>query len=252
MGKNPWDDDPDLQAFAGRRSSSTRWGRVFVGLIVVGGLTFVGAYYLPLFRAHDTLAADYQREIQKARTLEQSLGDTKSELQKALSRKDELEAEKRKRESGAEGASSSLEALKSELSAKLDKAEKKGLAELHVEAGALVVSLADAVVFAPKKLDVSASGKQLLCDVAKAAATQELRVSAFDDGQPDPTFSAKYPTSWQLRSARAASAVDVLEAKCAAKPERLQSLASGRASKAGSKLPAVHLEIEIRPAPTAP
>ncbi|MGC4092225.1 MAG: hypothetical protein QM756_30960 [Polyangiaceae bacterium] len=176
MARNPWENDPDLQAFAGRRSGGMPWGRVLVGLVVVGGLTFVGAYYLPLFRAHDTLSAEHQRSVDQSHTLERSLADAKADLQKAAARRDELEAEKQKRESGSVSAASELEGLRSELSSKLDKAEKKSLAAVALKNGVLSVSLADALLFSPKKLEPSAGGKQVLCDVAKAAAARSIRI----------------------------------------------------------------------------
>ncbi|MFZ5894287.1 MAG: hypothetical protein ACOY0T_24715 [Myxococcota bacterium] len=248
MARNPWEDDPDLQAFAGRRSGGMPWGRVFVGLIVVTGLTFLGAYYLPLFRAHDTLAAEHQRAVDQTRTLERSLADTKSELQKAAARRDELEAERQKRESGSASAASQLEGTRSELAGKLDKFIKKNLADVSVKNGVVTVSLADAVVLAPKKLEVGAGGKQILCDIAKAAGSRALWIHALDGGaEPDPALAAKYSGAWAVRSARAASLADALETKCHVPPTRLQALASARAT-AADKLPPQHFELELRSA----
>jgi chemotaxis protein MotB len=247
MARNPWEDDPDLQAFAGRRSGGMPWGRVLVGLVVVSGLTFVGAYYLPLFRAHDTLSAEHQRAVSQSKTLERSLTDAQAELQKAKARRDELEAEKSKRESGSASAASDLEGTRSELAAKFDKAIKKNLADVTVKNGIVTVSLADALVLSPKKLDVSGGGKQMLCDIAKAASARALWIFALDDGAAvDPNFAAKYPNAWALRSARASSLADTLETKCGVKPALLQALASARPTN-NDKLPPTHFELEIRP-----
>jgi chemotaxis protein MotB len=245
MARNPWEDDPDLQAFAGR-SGGMPWGRVLVGLVAVAGLTFLGAYYLPLFRAHDTLAAEHQRTVDESRTLAQSLADTKSELQKAVARRDELEAEKQKRDSGSASVASDLEGLRSDLSTKLDKFIKKNLADVSVKNGVVVVSLADSLVLLPKKLEVGGGAKQVLCDVAKSAGSRSLWIYAVDDGsEPDAALEAKYPGSWGVRTARSAAVADTIETKCNVKSRDIVALGSVRPS-ASDKLPPTHFEIELR------
>lgn len=247
MARNPWEDDPDLQAFAGRRSGGGMpWGRVLVGLVVVSGLTFLGAYYLPLFRAHDTLAAEHQRTVDQTKTLEQSLADAKAQLQKASARRDELEAERQKRESGSASAASDLEALRTDLATKLDKFVKKNLADVSVKNGLVTVSLADSLVLLPKKLEVGAGAKQVLCDIAKSAGARSLWIYAIDDGsEPDAAVAAKYPGNWAMRTARAAAVADTLESKCGVKARDLLAL-GGMRTAASDRVPPVHFEIELR------
>ena len=246
MARNPWDDDPDLMAFSGRRSGGMPWGRVFGGLIVVVGLTFLGAYYLPLFLAHDTLAAEHQRAVDQARALEQSLADAKAELQKAAARRDELEAERQKRESGSANAASDVETLRADLASKLDKYIKKNLADVAVKNGVVTVSLADSLVLLPKKMEVGGGAKQVLCDVAKSASGRSLWVFALDDGSaPDEALASKYPGNWGVRTARAATVADVLETKCNVKPRDLSALGSVRAP-ASDKVSGTRFELEFR------
>lgn len=246
MARNPWEDDPDLMAFSGRRPGGMPWGRVFGGLVVVVGLTFLGAYYLPLFRAHDTLAAEHQRAVDQSRTLEQSLAEAKAELQKASARRDELEAERQKRESGSASAASDIETLRADLASKLDKYIKKDLADVSVKNGVVTVSLADSLVLLPKKLEVGAGAKQVLCDIAKSASGRSLWVYALDDGSaPDEALAEKYPGKWGARSARAATVADVFESKCNVKARELQALGSVRGP-ASEKVPASRFEIELR------
>ncbi|HWA73587.1 MAG TPA: hypothetical protein VG937_14680 [Polyangiaceae bacterium] len=254
MGRNPWDDDPDLQMLRGRSSGPTRWGRVLGGILLVGVATFAGAYYLPLFRAHSTLTAEHRRAVDQIQTLAQSLSETKSELKTVTARKDELEAEKKKHESSAADSSSQLDSLKADLAGRLDKAAKKGLAQVSVGDGAVLVALADAALFTPHKLELSAPGKQLLCEVGKAAEKRQLVVSAADaDETADAALTQKYPNAWALRAARAAAAADGLQSKCGATAQLIVKTpggsAPGNSAFQGSKLPHVHLEFELR-APT--
>lgn len=253
MGRNPWDDDPDLQMLSGRSSGSTKWGRVFGGILLVGVATFAGAYYLPLFRAHSTLTAEHHRAVDQIQTLERSLNEAKVELKTVTSRRDELEAEKKKRESSAADSSSQLEALKADLASRLDRAAKKGLAQVAISDGAVLVALADSALFAPHKLELSGSGKQLLCELGKAAEKRQLTVSAADaDEAADAALAQKYTSAWALRSARAAAAADALQSKCSVNGAQLSlstpgGNAPGSSAFQGGKVPHVHLEFALRP-----
>ena len=67
-----WQDDPDLAAMRPRRGS-TPWGRILVGILIVGCGTFGLAYYLPLNRAHHALTDDHARLRQKLEGIQQTL-----------------------------------------------------------------------------------------------------------------------------------------------------------------------------------
>jgi chemotaxis protein MotB len=215
MGKNPWEEDSDLRAFSRGGRSPTRWGRVFAGVGLVAVATFVGAYYLPLFRAHDRLSAEQRRAVEQLQSLQKSLTTSQSELRAAVARRDELEAAEKQRESAASAKTSDAEAARSALAAKLDKLIKKNLVQVAVVEGRVVVGVADVAVFAARKLDPSPLGKQTLCEIAKAAAKNPVSVRAIDDGaKSDPALAAKYPNDWSRRAARAAGAADTLVSKC--------------------------------------
>ena len=70
--------DADLGPYG--KSRGTRWGRVFAGLFFVAVATFVGAYYLPLYRAHQKLADQYRELGQRS----QGMSETVSKLQVEL------------------------------------------------------------------------------------------------------------------------------------------------------------------------
>ncbi|HET9956377.1 MAG TPA: hypothetical protein VFQ61_17835 [Polyangiaceae bacterium] len=256
MGRNPWQDDPDLAALR-PRTGSTRWGRVFVGLVLVASATFAGAYYLPLFQAHGTLTAEHRKVIDRAQELDRNLNRAQAELKKVTQRRDELEAERAKREAGVGRSNAELEHSKADLANKLDKAIKRNWAQVATTDGHPLVGVADAAVFVPKKLEVSPAGKQLLCTLAQAADNRELRVAAVDGNEPPaPQLVASYPNALALRAARAALIAFTLETECKVSGARLKAIAAGGASSThsafgASKLPDVHLEIEIVDAPTA-
>jgi chemotaxis protein MotB len=248
MGKSPWDEDSDVPAFARSRSGSTRWGRVFLGVAFVIVATFVGAYYLPLFRAHDTLSAEHRRVSEQNQTLQRSLNEAQAELKTAKARRDELEAEQHQREATKTGQSSELETVRSELKSKLDRYLKKG-SELGSRDGHLVLAIPDALVFSAGKLEVSNTGKQLLCDFAKASGRKPLNVLALDASDSvAPAFAAKFPSVLALRAARAAAVAETLQAKCEVDAGALRiqlPLAAPAATLEGAKLAPVRIELEL-------
>jgi chemotaxis protein MotB len=226
---------------------------VLGGVLLVGVATFAGAYYLPLFRAHDTLTAEHRRVVDQAQSLERSLNETKGQLKTVTARKEELEAEQKKRESSAADSSSQLEGLKADLASRVDRVAKKGLAQVALADGGVLVAVADAALFAPHKLELSGPGKQLLCDLGKAAGKRQLTVRAVDsDETQDAALTQKYPSAWALRSARAAAVAEALESKCAVSGPQLSvstlgGSAAGSSALSGSKLPKTHLELSLRP-----
>ncbi|WP_437669191.1 hypothetical protein [Sorangium sp. So ce131] len=238
-----------------------RWSRVLPALLLVGSATFVAAYYVPLRRAHLLLIAEQQTSSQKAKELEQTLSQVRGELDAKTAQVEKLEAERRQIEAARRSGLDRVEQLKTELSGKLDKQIKKGVAAIAVADGQAVVALPESAVFAPYKLDVSPQGQLLLCHVASALSAGNeapIRVGAVS-GPPDqtpPVLLRDHPTPWSLSAARAASVAQVLEEKCAVKGARLSAVGHAGNDPAGaalaeSKLPAGRVELAVA-LPSAP
>ena len=94
-----------------------------------------------------------------------------------------------------------------------------------------MVALSDALVFAPRKLEVTPEGRQLLCEIQKASAGRRLAVTAIVDPKANiPQLKAKYPGLWELTAARVASVAEELESKCGAPRARLRTSSAGPAA----------------------
>jgi flagellar motor protein MotB len=249
MGRNPWDEiDPDLARMKGS-SGGMSWGKVFVGLIVIAVVTLFGAYYVPLHRAHATLSREHQKISDKAQSLDQQLVSAQRSMQSMESKLKGLESEQDARASGSAKSAAEADGVRSTLATALDRHVKKGGVAVGKEGSDVVVALADTLLFAPKKLDVSGGGRALLCEIAKSSgSTSALIVRALDAGEaPAEPLAAKFPTVWALRSARAASIAETLADKCGVKPARLSaSAAGGRPSNTASTLPPEHIEVYVR------
>jgi chemotaxis protein MotB len=246
--KAAWQDMADADLGPYGKSRGTRWGRVFGGLFFVAVATFVAAYYLPLFRAHQKLADQYRELGQRSQGLSVTVSRVQGELKAATAARDQLQAEHDLHESAKTSSGAQQERAKAALSSKLDKYLKKGSAALGVNAGSLVVAFDSALLFLPQRLDLTAAGRALLCDVAKTSEAKALKVRASlaPGSVVAPALAASYPSPWALSAARAAAVVQVLEQSCSFPAAQLSATGDGsQPLAAGLKLSGDPVELEV-------
>jgi hypothetical protein len=210
MARNPWESDADV--FVPPRGGS-RVLRFLFGLVVVAAATFVLGYYFPLLRAYQTLSARYQQDRSEAQATQQSLLQAQSALKQEQSERAKLEAQQKASDGSKRLDGERLASLKKALADKLDKSLKSGDAALLGGAGA---TLAARALFVPKKHELSASGKALLCDLAKLAPSEPIRVKAVFDGSGAGTI-----TPWGDPAEAAVAIVQHLQDKCGVASSRL-------------------------------
>jgi chemotaxis protein MotB len=250
MGKAPWDADPDIQAMTSgaRAGGAGRLGKTLAWALGIIGLTILLAFYVPLSQAHGVLLEQHKSLNDKAKELERSVLAANTALKAAEAQRDELEAREKQKQAQAAALKQRSESVRGAMSAVLQKSAKKGPSAIGTSADAVVVALADSLVFAPKKLDVTADGAQLLCELQKAAGGRPLTVSAVVDPKAAiPQLKADYPGIWQISAARTASAAEALEEKCGVPRARLKASAQpqSKVNFEGSKPPPGHVAIEI-------
>ena len=209
-----WQDDPDLAAMRGQKGK-TPWGRVLLGVLVVGCGTFGLAYYLPLYRAHKSLADDHARLRSELEGVQQKLTKAETELKDVSAKRDELDEQVKKQEAKSAGAASDASSLKGGLESAVDKLAKKKLAVVGTDAAGARVALAAGAVFTSGKVEVSGSGASTLCAIAKAAGGRPLHVIgvATDDDVPA-AVKSKFSNAWGYTTAAAAEAASALHEKC--------------------------------------
>lgn len=106
----------------------------------------------------------------------------------------------------------------------------KGI-EIRQQERGLVISLKDSILFAPGSAELSASARSTIDQVAKRLATalngqsRPIRVEGHTDNTPITT--AKYPSNWELSTARATNIVRYLIASHHFSPEKLSAAGYG-------------------------
>ena len=227
--KAAWEDLVDGDLGQHGKSPGTRWGRVFTGLLLVVGATFVAAYYLPLYRAHQKLG-DQQRELTgRAQKVSERLNKTELDLTAMTAQRDQLQAEHDTLEREKKSVSERQERVRVALSSKLDKFVKKGTVAVVVSGNSLFVALDGSLVFMPQKVDVTPGGRALLCDIATTSAAKSVAVrdSLAPGVSVPPALAASYANPWALSAARAAAVAQALHDACAFPASELSATGNG-------------------------
>ncbi|HEU5076703.1 MAG TPA: hypothetical protein VFU02_21080 [Polyangiaceae bacterium] len=253
MGKNPWEDpDPDVAALRAsmRAKSPTRWGRLVIGLLIVAGVTFIAAYYIPLFRAHDKLRAEFQTLSERRRVLDENLASKERELKKLESDKTALQAQVDERAQADEAKQAELEKLRVAVSSKIRAFETKRLAASSIAGDRVRISLANRLVFTPNTVTITKQAGSVLCDIAGAVdkGTPLRVVSVTSADEAASPLAAKYASRRELSAARAAVVADRLEETCgvpSARVEPIGWLEGGDAKAWGVGLPATAIEFSL-------
>jgi chemotaxis protein MotB len=254
MARNPWATDPDIEAM--RRSTrgqrgSAPWAGLLVGVALVGCGTFIFAYYVPLYRAHQTLNTSHTRIMQQMKTLEDTLTQAQASLKSEIAKRQTLEAEKRQSEGSGKTPAGDLAAIRTALTQKLEGPIGKKQAAVAVEGDRVVVVLGSGALFSTGKVDVSGSGKTLLCDIGKAAGARPMKVeSATDEDGVPAMLKPKYSNAWSFSTAAAASVASTLEEKCSVPGTKLTASGFGktkapRKAFESTKIGGLRIEIEI-------
>ncbi|MET0792859.1 MAG: OmpH family outer membrane protein, partial [Polyangiaceae bacterium] len=227
--KAAWEEMAEADLGPYGKSRGTRWGRVFFGLFFVATATFVAAYYVPLYRTHQRLDAQYRELGQRAQTLGDSVAKAQLDLKSMTEQRDHLQAEQDQRESVQKGEREKLEHLRTALASALDKFAKKGSAAVVVNGNSLYVALDGNLVFLPQKLDVTPAARAVLCDVAKASEVKSIAVrGSLAEGSVVPAALAKiYPGPIDFSAARAAAVAQVLQGGCAVPAAKLSATGNG-------------------------
>ena len=253
--KAAWEEiaEADLGPYA--RSRGTNWGRLFIALLFVAGATFAAAYYVPLYRAHQKLVDQYREQGARAQTLSEAVTRAELALKTTADERDQLRAQQDRAEGLKQSAALAVERARSALSSKLDKLVKKGSAAVVVTGGSLFVALDSGSLFIPQKLELTAAGRALLCDIVKSGDAKALvvRGTLAPGATVPPALAGVYPSPWSLGAARAATVAQALQETCAMPVAQLSATSAGTsdplALQVGALGPSgerVELEVTVR------
>lgn len=240
MGRNDWSklaDTEELASVGVSRHRGRGW-KIVAGLLFVGSATFTVAYYIPLYRAHSQLRAEFKATSTEAANFRKQLVDTVATLNQTSDDCSKLRAKVHEREKNTAAFGSQLEKLERSMQAPLKKFQGKGRLALERQQEKLRVTLAAPVLVAPAGGDLTDAGKKALCALGGTLKDSAIRVVVQGLGV-DP--ADKTGSAWQLAATRAGNAAQLLSKNCGVESSRIEVAVSPSA--AGSDGAAVALEI---------
>lgn len=183
----------------------------------------VGAYlyyfHLRLLKGELIQAQETNKELedQKAR-LETRVSELSAELEKKISEISQAKEEEVKK----------LKATYDELISNMQEEIKKGEIQITQLADQLKVNIVDRILFPSGEADITPAGVKVLERVGKIlnqAQDKVIRVEGHTDNVPiAPKLQKKFPTNWELSTARATNVVRFLQEKVNIDPKRLEAV----------------------------
>ena len=190
-------------------------------LLTLGAGGFALEIYWPqrgeLMQMQSTLAntsadlASLQKQLERSEQAREVLDDARTGLERAVAQKDEnIEAMQRTEEGLAQQLAHQVDA---------------GVVEIRHQHGALVVDVADTVLFDSGEARLTGSGKALLSQVAtslRQVPDKLIEVRGHTDAVGiAPKLKRAFPTNWELSTERATQVVRYLVDACGIPGERL-------------------------------
>jgi chemotaxis protein MotB len=118
-----------------------------------------------------------------------------------------------------------------ELVNKLESEIQRGEVTISELQGKLTVNVVDQILFDSGKAELKSAGVQVLQrigDVLKSATGKEIQVEGHTDNVPiSPRLQAKFPSNWELSTARATTVLHFLQDKVRISGERLSAVGFG-------------------------
>jgi chemotaxis protein MotB len=147
--------------------------------------------------------------------LEQDFQKVGGELKQTVAEKEKIEGE--------------LKALQGELAKKLEPEIKEGNVRIRRRGQDLVLDMADQILFDVGKAEVNERGKKVLGQVAQSVqglTTYTLQVAGHTDSARvvTPETQERFPTNWELSTARATNVVRFLQERGKIPGQRLAAL----------------------------
>lgn len=139
----------------------------------------------------------------------------------------QLEAERQEREARLAEVQGTYDELVGKLEEEIERGEVK-ISELK---GKLTVNVVDKILFDSGKADLKGAGLKVLQqigDILKTAIDKNIQVEGHTDNIPiSGTLTQKFPTNWELSTARATTVLHFLQQKVGISGERLSAVGYG-------------------------
>ncbi len=172
-------DELELAALGARPVRKPRpWGWFLAALLLIGGVSFVLSFYLPLKTSFQTLLGEHEALAKKARELDDALVSAKTSLDSTEVKRASLQKSADEVASALRAKSDKLSAVSAQIEKQIGKQLESGKISLKSEPSELIVSLEAATALAPTGKVLPAALKPLCAVAGSAAKDNSMRVTA--------------------------------------------------------------------------
>jgi flagellar motor protein MotB len=213
MGKKNWQklaETDDLSEFNLSPHRGRGW-KIFSGLLFMVTAAFVAGYYVPLYRAHALLRAEYKATSSEAATFRKQLEATVAAFDHTTGECSNLREELRRQTKDTEAILARAERIERMLQTPLKKYQGKGKVQMERQREKLRISLAAPALIAAKGATLTEFGKKALCAIGGSLKNSDVRV-VVQGLWVESTDKAN--SAWLLAAARAATAAQQLTESC--------------------------------------
>ncbi|HET9955984.1 MAG TPA: flagellar motor protein MotB [Polyangiaceae bacterium] len=224
----PWS-EYDLPPQPVRRGGSGWLGWVLFVAVSAGVGAFVYRGYLPLRRERGALQAQVDEQKQREQRSKKELRETAAQLAELKQSHADLSGKLVHTQAERDKIESELKRIQNELTAKLEPEIQAGNVRIRRRGNDLVVDLSDKILFESGKPEVHENGQKVLGEVGPTLAQLKdytLQVGGHTDSTriSSPTTQERFPTNWELSTARATNVVRFLEETGKLPGERLVAM----------------------------
>ena len=198
-------------------------------LVAAAAAAFVWYLYLPL-RAHRTdLQQLVENRDQRVQRAAKQLRDSEAQFAELKRAQESLSGQLVQTQAEKDKIEGELKRLQGELSSKLEGEIQAGNVRIKRRGNDLVVDLADQILFESGNPEVHESGQKVLGQVAPTLAEMKqytIQVAGHTDSAKvvSPSTQERFPTNWELSTARATHVVRFLQERGRVPGDRLVAM----------------------------
>lgn len=211
-----------------RRSRAGCLGWVLL-LLVLGAVAALVKYvYLPLRAERARLEQQLRDASERENRLKKTIADAETHATELNAKQEQLSGKLAETEAEREKLEGDLKRVQAELSAILEPQITAGNVRIKRRGKELVVDVADQVLFESGHADVSEGGQKVLAEVAPSLLRLKgytIQVAGHTDRTRvvNPETRERFPTNWELSTARATNVVRYLEERGKIPGSRLEA-----------------------------
>ena len=199
-----------------RRSKLGIVGWLLFLALAAAAFAFVKYLHLPLRADRDHLRDELAQAAEREKRLKKTIADTETRASELATQQQQLSGKLAETEAERDKLEAELKRVQTELSAILEPQITAGNVAIKRRGNELVVDVSDQILFDSGRAEINEEGQKVLAQVAQSLVKLQgygIQVGGHTDRTrvTNPETQERFPTNWELSTARATNVVRFLE-----------------------------------------